>query len=98
MKPSSSAVPIVLIARRSNFLTIIYDRILEKDAFFDDDFKAGVVAAGARARMETLAVGVSVFYRDGAGNIDMMEEPSGRKFEIRYVSYGLSDWNYEIVA
>jgi hypothetical protein len=32
---------------------------MAKDAFFDDDFKAGIVAAGARARMETLAAGVS---------------------------------------
>jgi hypothetical protein len=71
---------------------------MAKDAFFDDDFKAGVVAAGARARMETLAAGVPVFYLDDARNIDVMEEPSGRKFEIRYVSNGLSDWNYEIVS
>ena len=71
---------------------------MAKDAFFDDDFKAGVVAAGARARIKTLAAGVSVFYLDHVRNIDIMEEPSGRKFEIRYVSNGLSDWNYEIVS
>jgi hypothetical protein len=71
---------------------------MAKGAFFDDDFKAGVVAAGARARIKTLVAGVSVFYRDGVRNIDIIEEPSGRKFEIRYVSDGLSDWNYEIVS
>jgi hypothetical protein len=70
---------------------------MAEDAFFDDDFKAGVVAAGARARIKTLAAGVSVFYLDGARNIDVMEEPSGRKFEVRFVPKELSDQNYEIV-
>ena len=72
-------------------------RPMVADAFSDDDFKAGIAAAGARARRETLAAGVSVFYIDPVWNVDVIEEANGRKFEIRYVSNGLSDWNHQIV-
>ncbi len=64
--------------------------------FFDDDFKVAVCAAGNQARLDTLAAGVSVFYLDGRRNIKVMEEPSGRKFEIRFVKNTLNDRNYEV--
>jgi hypothetical protein len=33
-------------------------------------------------RLETLEAGVSVFYRDWKRNVDVMEQPDGRKCEL----------------
>ncbi|HMF74297.1 MAG TPA: hypothetical protein VK604_01415 [Bryobacteraceae bacterium] len=65
--------------------------------FFDDDFKAAVRLAGARARIETLQAGFPVFYRDARRNMDIMEHPNGRKFEIRFLDGALGDRNYEVL-
>lgn len=65
--------------------------------FLGEEFAAAVVAAGARARLETLQAGVPVFYRDSKRNIYVMEEPSGRKFEIRFIPGAPRDRNYQIV-
>lgn len=65
--------------------------------FFDDDFKAAVRLAGARARIETLQAGFPVFYRDTEQNMDIMEHPNGRKFEIRFLDGTRSDQNYEVL-
>jgi hypothetical protein len=65
--------------------------------FFDDDFKTAVRQAGARARIETLQAGVPVFYRDAKWNLDIMEQASGRKFEIRFLNNAPSDQNYEVL-
>jgi hypothetical protein len=54
--------------------------------FFDDTFDRTVKAAVAQAREETLAAGVPIFYRDSATGLEVMEQPGGRKFEIRYVA------------
>ena len=70
---------------------------MESGQFFDDEFKAAVGVAGGRARIETLQAGVPVFYRDTVRNMDVMEHPSGRKFEIRFLDIAVSDENYEIV-
>ena len=61
--------------------------------FFDDGFKA----AGARARIETLTAGVPVFYHDDRRKIDVMQEASGRKFEIRFLRDVTTDQNYQAV-
>jgi hypothetical protein len=65
--------------------------------FFDEDFKAAIRLAGARARRETLQAGVPVFYRDTRRNLDIMEHPSGRKYEIRFLDGAPGDRNYEVL-
>ena len=65
--------------------------------FFDDEFKAAVRLAGARARIETLQTGVPVFYRDIKRNLDIMEYPNGRKFEIRFLHDAPGDQNYAVL-
>jgi hypothetical protein len=52
--------------------------------FFGEDFIAAVVTAGTRVRIETLQAGAPVFYRDFKLNIDIMEQPDGRKYQIRF--------------
>ena len=52
------------------------------DDIFGEDFTAAVIAACVDAREETLKAGVSVFYRDGASGIEIMERGDGRKFEF----------------
>ena len=70
---------------------------MESDQFFDDEFKTAVRLAGAQARFETLQAGVPVFYRDSARNLDILEYPGGRKFEIRFLDGAPGDGNYKIV-
>lgn len=70
---------------------------METSQFFDDDFKAAVRVAGAQARIETLQAGVPVFYRDRARNLNIIEHPSGRKFEIRFLDGAPGDRNYEVI-
>ena len=68
-----------------------------KPKMFGDDFDAKVIAAGIRARRETLAAGVPVFYRDSRSGVDLMEYPDGRRFEIRYVAGASRESNYEVM-
>jgi hypothetical protein len=70
---------------------------MESGQFFDEEFKAAVRLAGAQARLETLQAGVPVFYRDMRRNLDIMEHPSGRKFEIRFLDGAPGDRNYEVL-
>ncbi len=70
---------------------------MESGQFFDDEFKAAVRLAGARARIETLQAGIPVFYRDIRRNLDIMEHPNGRKFEIRFLDGAPGDRNYEVL-
>jgi hypothetical protein len=60
---------------------LIYNLDMENGGFFPQEFTAAIVSAGARARLETLKAGVPVFYRDWKLNLDVMEQPDGRKFE-----------------
>jgi len=62
-----------------------------------DDFTAAVRAAGARAREETLKAGVPVFYRDSASGLEVMEQPDGRRFEIRFLPGAPRERNYEVL-
>jgi hypothetical protein len=64
---------------------------------FDDEFKAAIRFAGAQARIETLQAGISVFYREPRRDLDIMECPSGRKFEIHFIENAPGDQNYEVV-
>jgi hypothetical protein len=65
--------------------------------FFDDKFKAAIPLAGAEARIETLLAGIPVFYQDRARNMDVMEHPDGRKYEIRFLDGAPGDRNYQVV-
>ena len=64
---------------------------------FGEDVMIAFRAAAAQARVDALAAGVPIFYRDSATGLDVMEQPGGRKFEIRYVPDASRDRNYEVV-
>jgi hypothetical protein len=51
-----------------------------------DAFSAAIIAAGSRARLETLKAGIPVLYRDRNQNLDVMEQPDGRKFEVCFIA------------
>lgn len=70
---------------------------MEPEPFLHDEFTTAVQVAGARARIATLAAGIPVFYRHPALKVDIMEEPTGRKFEIGFFNSGPSDQNYEVL-
>ncbi len=70
---------------------------METGDFFGADFVAAIQLAGARARADTLKAGVPVFYRDTKRNLDVMEHPGGRKYEICFLPGALGDRNYKIV-
>jgi len=61
-----------------------------------EEFTRKVIEACDLARRETLAAGVPVFYRDDDGT-EVMEQPDGRRFAIRYISGAPGDKNYEIL-
>jgi hypothetical protein len=63
----------------------------------NDDFTISVKAACTRARQDTLKADVSVFYRDEKENTDIMEQPDGRKFEIRFLTGAPRDRNYQVL-
>lgn len=67
------------------------------DPFLGSDFIEAVRLAGAKARLDTLKAGVPVFYADVETDVDVMEQPDGRRFEIRYIPGAPADRNYEIV-
>jgi len=64
--------------------------------FGSDEFDEAARNAGRRAFEETLAAGLSVFYRDDDG-LNVMEQPDGRRFEIRWIPGAPSGGNYEII-
>lgn len=53
-------------------------------------------AAVARERKDALATGVPIFYRDSATGLNVMEQPGGGKFEIRWVPGAPRDRNCEV--
>jgi hypothetical protein len=59
---------------------------MENREFFQEAFSAAIIAAGARARLETLKAGVAVFYWDWKQSLDVMELPDGRKFEVCFIA------------
>ena len=64
--------------------------------FASKEFDEAVRAATHKAFEETLAAGLSVFYLDDEG-LDVMEQPDGRRFEIRWIPGAPSGENYEIL-
>jgi hypothetical protein len=65
--------------------------------FLEDDFTSAVQAACVRARLETLRAGVPVFYLDTKRKLDIMEQPTGRKYEIRFLPGAPRDQNYRVL-
>jgi hypothetical protein len=64
--------------------------------FASKEFDDAVGAATRRAFEETLAAGLSVFYLDNEG-LDVMEQPDGRRFEIRWIPGPPSGENYAVL-
>ena len=64
--------------------------------FGSPEFDEAVRAAGKQAFNEALAAGLSVFYIDSEG-LDVMEQPDGRRFEIRWLPGAPSGENYEVI-
>jgi hypothetical protein len=84
--------------RSGSGLSWIYNEDMENSEFyFDEAFRAAIVAAGARARLDTLKAGVPVFYFDREQNLDIMEQPDGRKFEICFIPGAPRESNYRVI-
>jgi hypothetical protein len=64
--------------------------------FASKEFDEAVRAAGRRAFEATLAAGLPVFYLDREG-LDVMEQPDGRRFEIRWIPGGPSGSNFQVL-
>jgi hypothetical protein len=54
-------------------------------------------AAVARERKETLAAGIPIFYQDSRTGMNVMEQPGGRKYEIRFIPGAPRDRHYEVI-
>jgi hypothetical protein len=65
--------------------------------FASAEFDEAVSAAGRRAFDATLAAGLPVFYLDREG-LNVMEQPGGRKFEIRWIPGAPSGSNFEVLC
>ena len=64
--------------------------------FASTEFDEAVRAAGRRAFDASLAAGLPVFYLDREG-LNVMEQPDGRKFEIRWIPGAPSGSNYKVI-
>ena len=64
--------------------------------FASSEFDEAVRAAGRRAFDATLAAGLAVFYLDREG-LNVMEQPDGRRFEIRWIPGAQSGSNYAVI-
>jgi hypothetical protein len=61
------------------------------------EFEANLKKAVAKATQTTLDAGVCLFYRDSRTGMDVMEQPDGRRFEIRFIPNAPGDHNHEVV-
>lgn len=68
---------------------------LAKLDIFDEEFTRQAEQAWDRARDEVLANGIPVFYRQKG--VQIMEQPDGRRFEIRLIPGAPPDSCYEII-
>ena len=67
------------------------------DGLFEDPFTKHIINATDAARRQMLEAGIPVFYFDERLKIEILEQPDGRKFEIRYISGVPATSNFEIV-
>jgi len=61
-----------------------------------EEFAQAASAAWNRARQEALKQGLEVFFQDQDGRY-ILEQPDGKRFEIRFRDGAPRDENYEIV-
>ena len=64
--------------------------------FASQEFHDAVRSATRKAFEDTLAAGLPVFYLDDEG-LDVMEQPDGRRFEIRWIPGAPAGKNFEIL-
>jgi hypothetical protein len=64
---------------------------------FGQVIEAALNAGAAKGRKNLLDAGIPIFYVDSETGLDVMEQPGGRKFEIRYIPGAPRDRNYEIL-
>lgn len=64
---------------------------------FSEEFTGQAEGAWDRARGEALARGAPVFYQDDETGVEIMEQPDGRRFEIRFIAGAPRGENYEIL-
>jgi hypothetical protein len=62
---------------------------------FDEEFTRQAEQAWDRARDEALANGIPVFYRKKG--VQIMQQPDGSLFEIRFISGAPRGSNYKII-
>jgi hypothetical protein len=67
------------------------------DYFASDELTAAVVSGCVSARLQTLKAGIPMFYRDAKEDIYIMEQPDGRKFEVRLIPGAPRERNYEVL-
>jgi hypothetical protein len=63
--------------------------------FESPEFDAAVYAATHQAFLDTLAAGLPVFYADH--DLNVVEYPDGRRFEIRWIEGAPNGHNFEIL-
>jgi hypothetical protein len=68
-----------------------------KPNILSQEFTQQAAAAWALGRKEALAHGVAVFYRDMESGLEVMEQPDGRRFEIRFKPGAGRGKNYEVI-
>jgi hypothetical protein len=61
------------------------------------EFTREAEAAWERVRNQALARGVPVFCRNDRTGIEIMEQPHGRRFEIRFIPGAPRARNFEII-
>ena len=66
-------------------------------SILNDEFERAASVAVKSAIRDLLDHGIPIFYRDERTGIEIMEQPDGRRFEIRYIPGAAADRNYEIV-
>ena len=66
-------------------------------SILSEEFSQQAAEAGNQARLQLLKQGIPVFYQNEETGIEIMEQPDGRKFEIRYVPGAPRFQNYSIV-
>ncbi len=64
---------------------------------FGNNLTSAFKTAVAQARADALTAGVPIFYRDSETGLEVMEQPGGRKYEIRYIPGAPRDRNYEVL-
>jgi hypothetical protein len=72
------------------------DIVAELD-ILSPEFTRQAEATWDRARHQALARGVPVFYRHDRTGLEIMGQPDGRRFEIRFIPGAPRGLNFEIV-